>query len=314
MGCAHHRHHAKSHHPRHLPPPKPDLNSPCKYIKQYRQIKPFSRVHLVGRMSVQVHTGYRNPSILLTGDGRDLEQVKVFVHHHTLYVVLGKGFPRFSKISVDLRTRSLNGLYFVGSGVVRGTQLNSRALDVHVVNNRSTVLGGRIGLRSLDVGGKGVVQISGIYGYLGRVRIKDQAKVQLIGTSNIAEILMQGRSWLSMHWVKSYHLRIKAKDKPKIQLAGSVTRLEVELYGGANFKGRYLRADRSFVRTHDHAIAEISSANHQSTLATDASDVFYYNLPTTRADFMAYNGAVLDMREWDQPELKDFNRYNHQFP
>lgn len=29
---------------------------------------------------------------------------------------------------------------------------------------------------------------------------------------------------------------------------------------------------------------------------------------------MAFNGSVLDMREWGQSDLKDFDRYNKQFP
>jgi hypothetical protein len=88
----------------------------------------------------------------------------------------------------------------------------------------------------------------------------------------------------------------------------------VELWGVAQFKGRYLRAQRSFVKTHDKSVAEISTVNHQSNLATDASDIYYYNIPNTRADFMAYNGSVLDMREWDRADMQNFNRYNKQFP
>ena len=105
-----------------------------------------------------------------------------------------------------------------------------------------------------------------------------------------------------------------AKKAAKIQLAGIVNRLEVELWGAARFKGRYLRAQRSFVKTHDKSVAEISAVNHQSTLATDASDIYYYNIPDTRADFMAFNGSVLNMREWSLYELQEFTRYNKQFP
>ena len=86
-------------------------------------------------------------------------------------------------------------------------------------------------------------------------------------------------------------------------------------YGGSSqFKGRYLRAQRSFVKTHDQSVAEISAVNHQSNLATDASDIYYFNIPNTRADFMAFNGSVLDMREWSQYDTEEFTRYNKQFP
>ena len=101
---------------------------------------------------------------------------------------------------------------------------------------------------------------------------------------------------LSLYWVKSRELTIRARGKSFIQLAGVVDKLDVELWGQAHFGGRYLRAMRSFVKTHNQSVAEISAVKRQHTLASDTSDIHFYNIPTMKADFMANNGAVLDMR------------------
>ncbi|MDP1614549.1 MAG: hypothetical protein Q8L68_01995, partial [Methylococcales bacterium] len=67
----------------------------------------------------------------------------------------------------------------------------------------------------------------------------------------------------------------------------------------------------SFVKTHDHAIAEVTTLKHQHSLASDASDIYFYKVPKTKADFMAFNGSVLDMHEWAQDGRFDpYNSYN----
>ena len=76
-------------------------------------------------------------------------------------------------------------------------------------------------------------------------------------------------------------------------------RLDVELWNTAHFNGRYLRAEHSFVKTHDRSLAEISVIRNQHTLASGKSNIYFYELPLTRADFMAFDGSVLDLREWE---------------
>lgn len=283
-------------------------------IKQYRQVTDFNQVDIQGRINVNLHSGYKKPQVLLYGDMRDLVQVKTVINNGTLYLALGTGFPRHGEVSVDIRTRFLNQIKYVGAGVVKGTQLSSSYLNVYLNNPGTTELGGYLSLRDLVVKGNGYTRISGISSPYLQIHFQGDPKVQLVGVANIAKLNINGKGSLSVYWVKSDSLKIRAKKAAKIQLAGVVNRLDVELWGVSNFKGRYLRAQRSFVKTHDKSVAEISSVNHQSTLATDASDIFYYNLSTTRADFMAFNGAVLDMRDWNDPYIKDFTTYNHQFP
>ena len=294
-----------------MPPP---LVENAGSTKQYRQISAFTQVNVQGRMNINLHTGYKKPQVILTGDARDIAQVRAVVNGSTLYLSLGNGYPRYGFVTADVRGQFLNTFTYSGAGTIRGNQLHTSYLELYLSNQGTTQLGGSIGLQKLDVVGEGLVQISGVTSHDLQIRLKGNPKVQLSGAVSLSKLNIDGNGWLSLYWIKSNNLIVKAKKATKIQLAGVVNRLEVELWGGAQFKGRYLRAQRSFVKTHDKSVAEISAVNHQSNLATDASDIYYYNLPNTRADFMAYNGSVLDMREWSSPELKDFTRYNKQFP
>lgn len=278
------------------------------------QVKDFTQVDVQGRINVSLHTGYKKPQLILTGDPRDLAYVKVFINQGTLYVSLGKGYPQFGEVSAVIRGRTLSNFKYVGVGVVKGTKLSSSFFNVYLKNKGTTTLGGYLGLRNLVVDDGGLVKISGISSPHLTIHLKNDPKVQLTGVANLSKLYVDGKGTLSMYWVKSTDLVIRAKQAARIRLAGIANRLDVELWGKSRFDGRYLRAKRSFVKTHGQSLAEISSLKHQSTLATDASDIRYYNLSTTRADFMGLNGAVLDMRDWSNPNIKDFDTYNHQFP
>lgn len=299
--CAHHGPRKKTMSP--LPP--------AVKTKQVRSVTPFNQVVFQGPLYVSLHTGYKQPQVILSGDARDLVAVKAEVKGNILYLT---GYPSHGPVYADVRGQFLNRIMASGTPLITGSQIRTSALDAYLVNTGTVKLGGSIGLRVLDIKGKGLVQIGGISSPNLQVQLQGNPKVQLEGVANLANLSMHGNAWLSLYWVRTDNLTVRAKQKSTIQLAGAVNRLDVELWGNAHFKGRYLRAQRSFVRTHGHSIAEISVAKHQSNLATDASDIYYYNLPTTRADFMAFDGSVLDMREWNQAELKDFTRYNKQFP
>jgi hypothetical protein len=292
----------------------PVLKTSSSSSKQFRQVSSFNQVEVQGNINVSLHTGYKKSQVILTGDPVDLAQVRTVVNNNTLYVSIGKGYPDHGAVHVDIQTRVLNRFRFNGAGVITGTQLNTNYLDLYISNQETTTLGGSIGLHKLVAKGGGLIKISGVNGQNLQITMEDDPKIQMAGIINISALNVAGKGILTMYWVRSPILTISAEGSAKIYLAGVVGRLSVELWDFALFKGRYLRANRSFVKTHDKSVAEISAVNHQSNLASDASDIYYYNLPKTRADFMAYNGSVLDMREWDQLELKDFTRYNKQMP
>lgn len=279
-------------------------------------IKPpfFNQIDLKGRLNVHLHTGYKVPEIIISGNPCDIVQVKIQVKQNTLYIFLASDYPRYGEVNIEVKGHFLNKFKYVGTGTITGDHLHARFIDLCLANRGSTRLGGMLGVQHLDVFGPGVVQIRGVSSSNLQVHLKDGPKVQLAGVMNLRELQIDGTAWFSAYWIKSNHLIIRARKASKIQLAGTVSHLDIELWDNAQFKGRYLRAKRSFAKTHNHSLAEIFSRNHQSTLATDASDIYYYNHPATRADFMGYDGSVLDLREWSPFDPQYFTRYNKQFP
>lgn len=291
----------------------PELNTSTSCVKQVRGLSSFNQINVQGRINMTVHTGYKQPQIILRGDPRDLEQVKTLITYTTLYVLLDKAYPQHAPVHVDVRGRFLNKFRYEGDGAIRGSQIQTRYLDLDINNQGTTELGGHIGLHQVRISGNGSTRITGISSPWMYLHLSGTPKVQLNGLVTLAGLKIDG-GWLSLYWIKSDNLKIRAKEGAKIQLAGVVNRLDLELWGNALFEGRYLRAQRSFVKTHDRSLAQIDAINHQSSLAMDASDIYYYNIPDTRADFMAFDGAVLKMREWSPSDFKDFTRYNKQVP
>ena len=279
-------------------------------VQQHRAAPDFNRVSVDGRINVNVRTGFSHSQIILRGDPRDLAYVKTNVVNGTLHVILGSDYPKYGSVQVEIDSRYLNAFDYHGSGVVTGTQLHTRLLDVSINNQGSTTLGGQIGLHKLTIAGKGYTEISGISSPSLVLKLSEDSKVKLVGIANLTSLDLNNNAWLSMYWVKSRALRVRIHGKGSIQLAGAVERLDVELWDSAHFRGRYLRADRAFVKTHNKSIAEIAAVKRQHTLASDNSDIRFYNIPVLKADFMDFDGAVLDMRDLGMPFIQEYNQYN----
>jgi len=267
-------------------------------VPQIRTLPAFTRVDVRGLINVNLHTGDSASRVMLRGDPRDLTDLKTRVVNGTLYVTLGKGYPHYSQVVVDVYSRYLVGFSYHGRGTVTGTNLNSNGLDLLIDNKGSTSLQGHLVLRKLNVVHSGSTQLIGVSGRDLQATISGTAKVQVVGVVDAASFQVKDHGWLSMYWVKTSSLMVRGKDSGFIQLAGIVDRLDVELWNQAHYNGRYLRAEQAFVKTHNYSLAEISVLKHQHTLASDASNIYFYNIPETSADFMAFSGSVLDMREW----------------
>ena len=277
---------------------------------QVRSVAAFQCIHARGNINLTVHTGYRQPQVILRGDPRDLQQVKTVVVNGKLHLEIGKGFPRFGAIMADVRGKYLNDLNYIGQGRIFGNNLNSGLLNVYIDNGGSTTLQGNLVINQLTVKGGGSATINGVSSQMLHVQLGERAKVQLTGKANLSHLDLDGQGWFSLYWVDSDMLTIRARGDSTILLAGITKKMDVELWDKACFKGRYLRAKRAFVKTHGASIAQISSVDRQHTLASDNSDIYFYNIPEMRTDFMAFNGSVLDMREWSQFRLRDYDLYN----
>ncbi len=280
---------------------------------QHRQTPNFSRVYVNGAFDVNLHTGYKHSSVILHGDPRDLANVSTQVVNGVMRLTVWAGYPRYGKLSAEINTHNLTSFVYRGTGTITGYKINTGYIDVFLDNSGRTMLQGNISLRKLEVTGGGYTEILGVNSPYLLVKISGKSNVKISGAANLSLLDIndsKGQGRFSFYWVKSNELRVRGSGKAYIQLAGIANKLNVELWDNARFNGRYLRADRAFVKTHNKSVAEISAVKRQHTLASDDSDIQFYNIPNMKADFMAYNGAVLDMRDLSPPVVQEYDQYN----
>jgi hypothetical protein len=281
----------------------------CVAGSQQRPAPSFNGLEIKGNMSVNLTTGCSKPQVIFKGDPRDFANVKTYVSNGTYHIVPGKGYPKCA-MRVDVCTHYLNYFRFQGHGEINAPSLNSSVLDVFIENSGRTSLNGHLGIRRLEIKGNGFTQIKGINSRNLQLKISGNPKVQLVGVINISSIDLTTDAILSLYWIKANQLIIREQGRSVVQLAGMVDKLDVELWGASRFRGRYLRANTAFVKTHDNSLAEMSAVKRQHTLASGASDIHFYNIPELKTDFMAFNGAVLDMRDWNNPFMQEYDQYN----
>ena len=269
-------------------------NVPMNPIQQYREVSEFTRVAVTGDLNVNLHTGYAHPQVILRGDPRDLAFIKTEVRNGGLYVALDSSYPLYGKVTIDINGHYLNAFAYHGAGIIKGMRLNTGLMDVNINNQGNTTLQGNVGLRKLTINGSGFTDIIGIHSPYLQIELLGKTSVRLTGMANVADITMDDASKLSLDWIKSRSLVVRGKKEAIIQLAGIVGKLQLELWGNAHFNGGYLRAQEVFVKTHNQSIAEIAPVKLQHTLASDESDIRFYNHPAMETDFMIKQGAVLD--------------------
>jgi hypothetical protein len=273
-------------------------------ISEVRPVPNFTQVYIKGPFNVRLHTHKKQKaSLQIEGDRTDLKHIQSYVKGGVLYVSngskkghIGEYRLRMGEATLDINVPELHGLTYLGEGMIAGHHIRSSGLDIWLMNSKQSTLKGRFNLRRLTVSGEGVTKITGIRSRDLRIKLSGAPQVALKGKANLRRLDMDGRGSLSLYWVKSTDLIIRLHGSARLRLAGTVNRLDGVFSGHSHFYGRYLRVKESFVKTNGEAMSDISVIDAQHTLARDKSDIYYYQLPARRTDFMARNGSVLDMR------------------
>lgn len=277
--------------------------------KETRPLPSFNCVRITGVFNVNLHTGHKRSKVMVRGNPQDLEHVLIKVKNGVLIIRKSRHYRSKGPVELDIYTHYLNSVEYHGKGLIIAHNLHSRMLDLNIDNKGSTSIQGKVTLNKVKIK-HGFTEIKNTYSPCMSLYISGKATVEISGVVNITHIEIAGYSRLRVLWVKSRRLIIRGHGRGIIQLAGVANKIDVELWDHSRYNGRYLRARRAFIKTHNESLAEVSAVAHQHTLATGASDIRFYNLPTMRADFMADNGAVLDMRDLGIPFLQEPTRYN----
>lgn len=294
---------------------KSDIPSSCQPIMlsegQTSLKLSFHAVRIIGDINVRLSTKNTPSTVNIHAAPQDLAKVKMCVTPSGLLnIVYHKGTHIVGPVNMDIQTHYLTGFSYYGKGTVEGANIVAN-LERFVINNKGTTrLSGVIHVCDIHASGRGFIQLGGVVGEHLHVTLSKHAKLKLTGVIGLRRLDMSDNTWFSLAWVQAPTLIVRLSGKAYVQLAGAVNKLDVEASNFAQFNGRYLRARRTFVKTFNNSIARISTTEHQHTLASDASDIRFYSLPDMKADFMAFDGAVLDMRKFNTAFVKQITPYN----
>lgn len=276
---------------------------PPLFGEQTKVFRPFDQIRVEGPFNVSLHTGFKQPKVVLSGDMTSFSQIHMLVRNGVLFIGCDTGCSKKGPFSLRIQTHHLRSFAYRGKGTIVGKKLHTTQLNLDIKNRGVSELGGRLGLRQVKISGGGYVTLTGVEAKHLNLWVTDRSKAQLAGKITLGGLILDDGSWVSLHWLRANQLKIRARDKTVVQMAGVAKLIDVELWDHAQFKGRYLKTEQTYVKTHDFALAEITTTEHQHTLATDSSDIYFYRVPETKANYMAYEGSVLDLRLFN-PKLQ----------
>lgn len=287
------------------------LQAPAVNQKKIKRLSSVHQIIIEGNFDIQLQTQNSSSQLVLIGDPLDLEHVKTEIKEDVLRVFYDKKeAPRYGLVKAIINVPYLMRFTYRGQGNVVGRDLKTKQLNLSLYNGGKTNLSGNLRVKELSVGAKGEVKLNGLKSHYLALLVEDKARLHLSGAVHLTRLVLGEEAWVSMYWVKSNYLHLRLKDQAYVQLAGVVDKLDAEIWDKARFNGRYLRVNRGFIKTHNQSVAETSIILRQHTLAMDASDIYFYNIPEMKTDFMACDGSVLDMRDWNSYTTSQYNRYN----
>lgn len=279
-----------------------------------RSLRYFSNVNIKGKIDTVLKPVKRGASIRITADSRDLSLIKTKVVNDTLYVWIEKRYhqkrgtfkkrpyPLHGPVDISISVVQLNGLSFKGRGDIVGRGIYSSNMDIDVDAVGKLTLTGKIGLRKLHVKNENIVNIKGVTSEYLDIEmdngedVKRGPDIRMEGFVDLKEVRFAGNGNLSLFWIDSPTLLVNGYGTASIHLAGYVNLLNMNLYNYAEMDGQYLRVRKAYIKTAGHSLARLQPIKQLNVLATGWSNVYYYNVPDFKAQFMTGNGSVLNFQ------------------
>ncbi len=275
------------------PPPPP------KQVNEARKLPYYNRIIMTGDADLRLTQGGRRSALRVKGDSRDVALVKTGVKNNTLYVVVNKDTPQFGKLTVNAHISRLMSLNYRGRGNVFGRNIKGSYVDLKLASQGNVSLSGKLGIHKLWVEGKGKVRIKGLSSRALDIVMRESPEVKIKGITNLEDLNFNGEGKLGLYWINSRDLRVRGNGEAEVHLAGYVRFLHARLKGSSVMDGRYLRVLKAYVHTIDRAEARLQPIAEMNAHAEDMSNIYYYNEPHFKANYMSQNGSILAMyRYW----------------
>ena len=122
----------------------------------------FHTVLVRGDMTITLHQTSGPTYAVANGDSEDLVYLEFKIENDWLKVNLGKGYPKFSPVSVDIWVNNLHRLLQRGEAKVTGHRLYSDDLEVSMLGSVPMTLDGQVKLSGLRIGGTSHLEMEGV--------------------------------------------------------------------------------------------------------------------------------------------------------
>lgn len=275
---------------------------PASIQSQQFASEPFSAVDVSGPISVQINAGSRRYALQLVGDTASLSHVYAAVREGVLYLGLQPHTKptQVGNVLAKVYMPQLSLLRYNGTGGVSGSNLTG-PLSVSAGGSGDIILVGKnIDVRDVYTAGSVNVHILGVNSTSLNVYEGGTGNINLAGTAVLQSVTYNGNGTLSIEWVNTSNIKVVGAGKGRIFLAGVTNFLDATLSDYMFLDARYLHANRVLVNTRNHARADVWPQDNLTALATDGSNIYYYNDPTFEGGYMRTKGAVLRMVNIDR--------------
>lgn len=182
-----------------------------------------------------------------------------------------------------INTTHVKEVIFKGSGNI---QVNTKALlKLDLDTQDSIEVFGNVYLSHLSVKGAGSIKVHDLHSQNLSIVTKEDSTTTLMGEFSLSKLVMQECSWLKALWCNSEYLSIQGYDQAFAMLAGNIRVLDMDINDHAYLQGRFLRAEKTFVKTHNNARADIFPIKKSFSLANDKSNIYSYATNDTSFSF-----------------------------
>ena len=257
----------------------------------------FSNLDIQGDIDVTIIKTNRKQYLDLIGPSHLVDHVKVRSENgslHIHYLADSEAQHQQQRVQVILHTNRLHAFNYNGSGMVTAKSMDFPQLELKLHTDGRVTFSSAQGLAYLETSGSGDIDISNIKSRAFNLTAKGSNTINLTGVTNLRELDFAGDGQINLYWVDSPYLKAIGRSSGHVHLAGIAGMLDIQLHEHAQLDARYLRAQRAFIKTHDHAIADLYVINDQNVLAQDSSTVYFHNQPKFSGPYVAENGAILD--------------------
>lgn len=268
--------------------------------QRQRILQSFTAINTYGPTNYQIVVGGKTNFIEVFGNPTLIPTMQYCVTNGTLQL----SYKNKVKLPLDsepllvvLHATQLNQINQRGTGSITVNYLTPQLLRVNKTGPGNLIIKGRVKLVQLNAVGPGIILADKIKTSDLFMNIRTSGMVKLTGTVALAILKFSGSGNLQMYWVNSNNLIVRTAGRSTVSLAGIAELVNAFAYGHSHLNLRFLRTKTMFVKSYGDASVDVWVQDNLFTLASNNSNIYYYNYPDYKSRMMQDSGTVLTMAD-----------------